>query len=64
MPTAAVARFEAAAGDLLEELGYTRGAASPSQGDLRGATRVRETYVDRARTRGRPLPDAWTRRAA
>lgn len=59
-----VARFEAAAGDLLEELGYTRGAASLSEDELRRAKRVRDTYADRARSRGRLLPEAWERRAA
>jgi Sulfotransferase family len=64
MPPADIVRFEAAAGDLLDELGYTRGAASLSENELERAARVRDAYANRARARGRPLPEAWERRAA
>jgi hypothetical protein len=50
-----VARFEAVAGDLLDELGYARGAP-PARGDARA-----EAARLRARFEGRPLPARWPR---
>jgi hypothetical protein len=59
MPPTDVAFFEAAAGDLLDELGYPRGTASISEEEIERGSRVRDAYVDRALSRGRPVPDAW-----
>jgi hypothetical protein len=47
-----VERFEAVAGDLLEELGYARGATVGPQA-ARAAASLRERFE------GRPLPDRW-----
>jgi hypothetical protein len=44
MPPDAVERFEAAAGDLLDELGYPRGCPSPSMAARQQAARVRERF--------------------
>lgn len=60
LPHADVVRFEAAAGELLEELGYERATASVSHGELARAARVRETFTSEVRARGRPLPRAWS----
>jgi hypothetical protein len=54
-----VGRFEAAAGPLLDELGYARGADPASDEELARATRLRETYADYARVGGWPVPAAW-----
>ena len=61
MPSADVVGFEAAAGDLLDELGYGRGAASLSEAEVGRGAWVRETYARGARSRGRPIPEAWRR---
>jgi hypothetical protein len=54
-----VERFEAVAGDLLDELGYPRGAPEPVAGARRHAERARDSY---AREAGRHrLPARWTR---
>jgi hypothetical protein len=55
-----VVRFEAAAGDLLDELGYERALPSASRKELDRAARVRETFETEVRARGRPLPRTWT----
>jgi hypothetical protein len=54
-----VPRFEAAAGDLLDELGYPRSTPSVPRRALDQAARIRETFVREAQARGRPLPRAW-----
>jgi hypothetical protein len=54
-----VARFEAAAGGLLEELGYVRGAAAASDGELRRVARFRQALVDHKRSWR--VPQAWER---
>jgi hypothetical protein len=46
-------RFEAVAGELLEELGYPRGIPELSAEDLHRAFRLRERFE------GRPLPQRW-----
>ena len=61
MPSGDVARFEATAGDLLDELGYVRGALSLSEAEVGRGAWVRETYARGARSRGRPIPEAWRR---
>jgi len=52
-------RFEAVAGDLLDELGYERGVAEPRRDRLTAARAARRLVSDRVRSRGRPLPEAW-----
>ena len=41
MPAEDVERFEAAAGDLLDQLGYSRAFPSPRQESLKNAARIR-----------------------
>jgi hypothetical protein len=55
-----VLRFEAAAGDLLDKLGYPRAAASVPSRALDRAARIRETFAEEAHARRRPLPRAWS----
>jgi hypothetical protein len=59
MPTADVARFEAVAGDLLDELGYARGAPVPSAAELARGARFREAFTDYLRSRCDAVPRAW-----
>lgn len=58
-----VVRFEATAGDLLEELGYERQATVTAEDLARGA-RLREKFAESARVRGLPIPRAWEGLAA
>lgn len=51
--------FEAAAGDLLDELGYERAAPNPSPEALENASEVRESFVQTMRSRGNRLPEVW-----
>jgi hypothetical protein len=55
-----VLRFESAAGDLLEELGYPRAAPSIPGRELDRAARIRQTFAREADLRRRPLPRAWS----
>jgi hypothetical protein len=64
MAPADVVRFEATAGDLLEELGYARTAAGASREALASAARLRVAFADHARARRRPVPAAWESVAA
>jgi hypothetical protein len=48
MPVKDVERFEAAAGDLLEELGYERAVPNPSSEALEQAARIREAFTREA----------------
>jgi hypothetical protein len=59
-----VVRFEAAAGGLLDELGYERATSASAPNELERAARVRETFEVEVQARGRPLPRAWTSRDA
>jgi len=59
LPPADVARFEAAAGTLLQELGYPLAVAAPRREDLAGADRLRDVFAAEVRARGRPLPIQW-----
>jgi hypothetical protein len=54
-----VVRFEAAAGDLLEELGYERAAPPASVEELARAARFRDAIADHARSRRHAVPAAW-----
>jgi hypothetical protein len=58
-----LARFETAVGELLDELGYARGAAAGSREELARATRLREAFAADARSRGLGVPEAWESRA-
>jgi hypothetical protein len=60
MPADAVERFEAAAGALLDELGYERAAVRPGPAVLERAAAARRRFADDVRARGRPLPEAWS----
>jgi hypothetical protein len=59
MVPADVARFEAAAGPLLDELGYPRAVASVSREEFAHAGRLRKAFVAHARSRRRSVPEAW-----
>jgi hypothetical protein len=45
MPAEAVERFESAAGDLLDELGYPRALAPPQAATLRWVTGIKERFI-------------------
>lgn len=59
MPAEELELFEAAAGELLDELGYPHAAARPSSEAIDRASSVREQFVQKLRRGGRPLPLAW-----
>jgi hypothetical protein len=61
MPAADVERFEAAAGDLLNELGYTRAHLCPSADALQQAQVIRGRLVPEMERRG-PSPEALAER--
>jgi hypothetical protein len=52
--------FEAAAGDLLDRLGYARVSPSAGKEQLDRAARVRETFAAEVRARSRPVPRGWS----
>jgi hypothetical protein len=58
MPRESVERFEAAARDLLEELGYPL-ATGPKPGAMEHAARMREYFARDASSRGKRLPTGW-----
>jgi Sulfotransferase family len=60
----ALERFEAVAGDLLEELAYGRGTTSASGRALGRAAGLRDVFGDFARLAGWQVPMAWDRVAA
>jgi hypothetical protein len=59
MPAGDVERFEAVAGELLEELGYERGHPQPSAELHDRAAALRERAAADLRAKGRPVPGAW-----
>jgi hypothetical protein len=59
MPREDVIRFEAAAGTLLDELGYERAAPSVPRKELNRAAWIREKFAKEVQARRRPLPRAW-----
>jgi hypothetical protein len=59
MPAAAVERFEAAAGDLLDQLGYPRGVPEPGAGPIRQAAHIRALFIEDVRAGEAVLPDRW-----
>jgi hypothetical protein len=58
-----IARFEAAAGGLLDELGYERGAAVRGE-DVALAAQLRDAFAADAHARRLAVPEAWERGAA
>lgn len=54
-----IERFEAAAGDLLEQLGYPRAVPDPPQEKLEEATRIRHAFTQEVRAKGKRLPEQW-----
>jgi hypothetical protein len=59
MPPADAERFEAAAGGLLDELGYPRAFPRPGPEALPGAARAREWFAQDVREQGYALPAGW-----
>jgi hypothetical protein len=60
MPRQEVIHFEAAAGALLDRLGYERAAPSVPQKELDRAAQIRATFARELQARKRPLPRAWS----
>jgi sulfotransferase family protein len=54
-----IERFEAAAGDLLEELGYPRAVPELPQEMLEDATRIYHAFTEEIRAKGKRLPKRW-----
>ena len=54
-----VERFEAAAGRLLDELGYSHADHAISGDELERAARLRRAFADHVRSRMRPVPAEW-----
>jgi hypothetical protein len=52
-------RFEALAGDLLEELGYPRAVSRPSLAARKHAQALRSKFTEHVRARGQRVPQAW-----
>jgi hypothetical protein len=61
MPAADVERFEAAAGDLLQELGYLRAGPGPRSAAREQAARVRDVFFRDCQVQGFVLPQAAER---
>lgn len=60
MPPEEVERFEAAAGELLEELGYPRAFPRIDAGARRHAERMRELFSEAMREKSARLPRRWS----
>jgi hypothetical protein len=54
-----IERFEAAAGELLEELGYPRAVPDPPQEKLEEATRIHRAFTQELRAKEWRLPKHW-----
>jgi hypothetical protein len=54
-----VERFEAVAGELLDELGYPRAVPEPSAESREFAAGLRDAFTDDLRSLGRRLPERW-----
>ncbi len=52
-------RFEAAGGDLLDELGYARAAPRPSSRIVEETSRIRASFTADLRSHGHRLPERW-----
>jgi hypothetical protein len=64
MPAEDVGHFEAAAGDLLSDLGYERASGRPRAEHVDRARRYRAAFERDLRRRGSALPEAWAGVAA
>jgi hypothetical protein len=54
-----IERFEAAAGDLLDELGYARRVPRPNRAALERAERLRASFTEEVRRRRARVPRTW-----
>jgi hypothetical protein len=54
-----VESFEAAAGDLLEEIGYLRCYARPSTAAIKRAGKIFEALTEEVLSKGGQLPSRW-----
>ncbi len=61
MPAEDLERFEAAAGELLEELGYPRAVPDPPGEMTENASRIRNSFRQDVLARGERLPKGWER---
>ena len=59
MPPDALQRVEAAAGDLLADLGYPRGARRPDAEREEATARIAARFMAAAPSPGAPLPENW-----
>src|SRR4029077_9675774 len=59
MPVESTERFEAAAGDLLDELGYERSFPQPREELRARAAAMREQIKGELEAKNRPVPAAW-----
>ena len=59
MPATDIQRFEAAAGNLLEELGYERTFSSPTPQAIEHATRIRKMFSRHVQERGEHPLERW-----
>ena len=59
MPADVIRCFEAAAGGLLDELGYPRAFTEPGADALEHAARMRALFTDELRARGSRFPQCW-----
>jgi Sulfotransferase family len=59
MPAEELERFEAAAGDLIKELGYPRAVPDPAEETLARAARIRESFTREASTSRKRIPKGW-----
>jgi hypothetical protein len=59
MPPGDAERFEAAAGDLLDELGYPRAAPRPSPRIVEEVAGVRRAFTEDLRVQGHRIPQRW-----
>lgn len=59
MRAADVERFEAAAGDALDEMGYARAFPRQPAAVVERVSRVREEFIDGLRARKQPLLEGW-----
>lgn len=59
MPVDQAERFEAVAGDLLDELDYERAFPRPRADLLRHAADFRDRVTTQLRAQGQPVPGAW-----
>ncbi len=59
LPAADQERFEAAAGDLLDELGYPRAVPQPRPETVHQALQLRAMFIETVRTGEAMLPERW-----